>query len=391
MSIRSIHPFPARMASEVAHQVIKELPAGSTILDPMVGSGTVLKVALESGHIGKGFDLDPLAILLARVQTRHIEKKKLQEAGEQLLSEAKKLVPDEIYLPWIDDDEETKKFIEFWYDKPQIHSLRVLSYLLQKKKSPISDTLRVALSRLIITKNRGASLAGDVSHSRPHKIRDKNDFDVFQEFQKSCAWVAQRISEVPVHSSSQVMHGDARNMSSIADASIDAVVSSPPYLNAIDYLRGHKMSLVWFGHSISKLRNIRAESVGASKRPQAGSNMEIAKDLAKKCNLAKLPSNIQHTVYRYALDIDKFVCEAERVVKPGGQIVYVVGNSRIKGILVKNTEIIIAAAKKYGLKLDSKSERDIPASRRYLPPPKSGSTSPMQKRMGVETVLTFIK
>lgn len=379
------------MASEVAHQAIKKLPKGAIVLDPMVGSGTVLKVAAEAGHIGRGFDLDPLAVLLARVQTSHIEKNKLIKAGEKLLSESKKLSSDQIYLPWIDDDEETKKFIEFWYDRPQIESLRALACLLQKKKSPIGDALKVALSRLIITKSRGASLAGDVSHSRPHRIRSTNDFDVYSEFQKSCAWVAKRIDLYPTHSTSQIMLGDARCMRSITDCSIDAVVSSPPYLNAIDYLRGHKMSLVWFGHTINKLRNIRARSVGASKRPETGASHDTALSLTVNCNLEKLPHNVQQTIYRYALDINDFVREAERVVKPKGQIVYVVGNSKIKGILVENTEIIISAAKKYGLSLMSKSERDIPASKRYLPPPKTGNTNPLQKRMGVETVLTFIK
>ena len=391
MFTRPIHPFPARMASEIAHQAIKRLPKGSIVLDPMVGSGTVLKVASEAGHIGRGFDLDPLAVLLTRVQTSHIEKGKLISAGDKLLSESQKLSSNQIYLPWIDGDEETKKFIEFWYDRPQIESLRALSYILQEKKEAIGNALRIALSRLIITKNRGASLAGDVSHSRPHRIRNTNDFDVFLEFQKSYAWVAKRIDLLPSHSTSQVMLGDARRMRSVADSSVDAVVSSPPYLNAIDYLRGHKISLVWFGHTISKLRGIRSKSVGTSKRPEVDANYDIALSLTSNCNLEKLPQNVQQTIYRYAIDINDFVREAARVVKPNGQIVYVVGNSKIKDILIKNTEIIISAAQQYGLSLIYKNERDIPASRRYLPPPQIGNTNPLQKRMGVETVLTFTK
>jgi len=40
------------------------------------------------------------------------------------------------------------------------------------------------------------------------------------------------------------------------------VLTSPPYLNAIDYMRCSKFSLVWMGHTIRELRNIRADSVG---------------------------------------------------------------------------------------------------------------------------------
>ena len=38
---------------------------------------------------------------------------------------------------------------------------------------------------------------------------------------------------------------------------------SPPYLTAIDYLRGHRLALVWFGSGILDQRSVRAGSIGA--------------------------------------------------------------------------------------------------------------------------------
>ena len=43
------------------------------------------------------------------------------------------------------------------------------------------------------------------------------------------------------------------------------MVTSPPYLNAIDYMRGHKMSLVWMGWTIGALRDVRGEAVGVER------------------------------------------------------------------------------------------------------------------------------
>ncbi len=43
------------------------------------------------------------------------------------------------------------------------------------------------------------------------------------------------------------------------------IITSPPYLNAIDYLRGHKLSLVWMGQSIARVRNIRSTNIGTEK------------------------------------------------------------------------------------------------------------------------------
>ena len=64
--IRSIHPFPARMAPDLAMERLKNIRRGALVLDPMAGSGTVLRQATELGHRALGFDTDPLAVLMAK-------------------------------------------------------------------------------------------------------------------------------------------------------------------------------------------------------------------------------------------------------------------------------------------------------------------------------------
>ena len=70
--IRSIHPFPARMAPGLALDSLSALKPQSVVLDPMSGSGTVLRQALELGHEAIGFDVDPLAVLMATVWTTRL-------------------------------------------------------------------------------------------------------------------------------------------------------------------------------------------------------------------------------------------------------------------------------------------------------------------------------
>ncbi len=62
-----IHPFPARMSPGIALEALGEKSESLRVLDPMTGSGTVLAVARAKGHRAFGFDLDPLAVLLASV------------------------------------------------------------------------------------------------------------------------------------------------------------------------------------------------------------------------------------------------------------------------------------------------------------------------------------
>ncbi|MBX5458549.1 MAG: hypothetical protein IRZ31_16780, partial [Thermogemmatispora sp.] len=124
--LKPVHPFPARMAPEVALRELASFPAGSTVLDPMMGSGTVLRAALNHGLRAIGRDLDPLAVLMARVWTTPLETDKLRQRASQLaapLSGVTAPVP----LPWIDDDPETAAFVHYWFAEPQQRDLRLLS------------------------------------------------------------------------------------------------------------------------------------------------------------------------------------------------------------------------------------------------------------------------
>lgn len=125
----TLHPFPARMAPEIALEVLSSLPTGSTILDPMCGSGTVLREALRYGHAGIGLDLDPLAVLISRVATHRLETSELLDKAHAITAKATLMLDREVNIPWIDEDEETRRFVEFWFASEQRRALRVLNHV----------------------------------------------------------------------------------------------------------------------------------------------------------------------------------------------------------------------------------------------------------------------
>lgn len=391
-TLKPIHPFPARMAPEIALAATAELPAGSLVLDPMTGSGTAVRFASEHGHYGWAFDSDPLAALMTRVWTTPICTSWLRTAAVNVASEAVMLDPCLLHLPWIDNDQETGDFVDYWFGSSQQSDLRRLSSLLVNFRGPIGDALMIALSRIIITKKRGASLAWDVSHSRPHKKKNENDFPVISEFIKSVDFVAKRLEEHPPAGNVSVGIADARQLRSVPDECIDAVLTSPPYLNAIDYMRGHKFTLVWLGHRISELRATRSSNIGSEKKPDHDADETIANDLCEGIpSIDQLPRREQGIFRRYVLDLFAIMSEINRVLKPGGKAVLVVGNSCLKNIFVENALAATAAATRLGLILTTGYERDLPSNRRYLPPPTTTESSNLNKRMRTESVLSFSK
>lgn len=396
--IRPIHPFPARMAPELAINALKRLRKGSVVLDPMMGSGTVLRHASDCGHHAIGFDMDPLAFLMSRVATTPVD----DAAIEKLMTKVRRSLADTVgftlRLPWIDDDQETREFVDYWFGEAQQSDLRRIAYILANLDSGrttrrfrrAADVLRLALSRIIITKDRGASLARDVSHSRPHKVAQSSDFEVIPAFERSLRQVRGMLADRPPSENVRTALGDARSLFSLDNASVDAVLTSPPYLNAIDYLRGHRLALVWLGHRLSDLRAIRSGSIGSERAPDVSSTGDLFRDIEDAmCKKSMLSSRHAGMVARYAEDVYRMMSEIARVLKPDGRAILVVGNSCIKGEFVQNSAGIIRAAEMVGLRLKTEVERQLPTQRRYLPLPASGVNS-LSTRMRTEVVVSFV-
>lgn len=379
------------MAPEIVLTETATLPSGSLLLDPMTGSGTVVREASENRHKAIGFDLDPLAVLMTKVWTTPINTEALRRSAKEVATEAQDLRAEDTSLSWIDSDKETQKFIDYWFAAEQQDELRKLSAILHAKKGKISDALRIALSRTIVTKKRGASLAWDVSHSRPHRVRDSNDYAVIKEFLRSVEIIANRLDKQPPPGNVTVKRGDARDLHDVESGSVDAVITSPPYLNAIDYLRGHRLALVWFGYQVAELRSVRSNSIGSDRHPSIEQEEVIAVVTRTLTGINRLPRSEKRMFERYVIDLTSMLEEIYRVLRSQGKAILVVGNSTLKGITINNARAVSLIAEHKGFLVRKPTRRRIPASRRYLPPPSNGDQSDLKKRMRTEVILRFEK
>lgn len=370
------------MAPELALEALSRVGPNAIVLDPMCGSGTVLKHAIEDGHRAIGFDLDPLAVLVSRVACRRLTQTRVMAAAEEVLDRARAFrQPPE--LPWIDSDDETRQFIDFWFAPTQRDQLRRLAAVLSDRSGQIADLLRLSLSRTIITKDRGASRARDVSHSRPHRTRMVNDYDVFDWFRQAAAHISST-ADRPISGTATIRVGDARRLPESLRQSVDLVVTSPPYLNAIDYMRGHRLALVWLGYRLGDLRRLRSESVGAERMPEREWG-EVRRLVPRHRNLS---DRRQGMLDRYAADIDLFMSEVAKVLRPAGEAVLVVGDCNIQGVYIRNSAIVQKAGERSGLQVLDRKSRRLPTTSRYLPPP-SRAAGDMSKRIRSEIVLRF--
>lgn len=395
-TLRTIHPFPARMAPSIIQRRLKSKKT-RCVVDPMAGSGTTIVAARLHGHRAVGFDTDPLALLISKAWSSDIDAKHLRILAVKTLNDARRhyrsLSVGRAYPTQA--NHETRAFIRYWFDSTNRRQLTALSASITRINNRNAQAiLWCAFSRMIITKDAGASLAKDVSHSRPHKAYRIAPIRPFGRFLSIVEQVlrASHFSsrhKLPVAS---IRRGDARKLP-LKDGIADLVITSPPYLNAIDYLRGHKLSLVWMGHQIDELKELRSSNIGSERShhsPAATNHRCTAEKIVQ--DFASLPQHAQSMLIQYFCDMDRVLAEISRILKRSGKALVVVGNSTIRGVFINNSKVLTHLAKANGLKLSSMRRRELQENKRYLPPPgnvTSGAT--LRSRMNEEVILNFQK
>lgn len=397
-TLRPIHPFPARMAPSMLWRRIGGSSKQLRILDPMSGSGTTAVVSRLRGHRAIGFDSDPLALLIARVWSSDVNLAHIRLTAKRVLDIASK---ESRALRLRDSyprgaDEETRSFVRYWFDSSNRKQLSSLAHAIQSVRNTSERTLLwCAFSRLIITKQSGASLAMDVSHSRPHKVYKTAPIKPFKNFLKAVEGVLKGtpFTERSTVPRATIQQGDARALP-LRTSSIDLVITSPPYLNAIDYLRGHKLSLVWMGHQLQELRQIRSGNIGTElvNMKLIEQHEYVRKAVARMGRTKELPERFLGMLARYVFDMDQVMSEINRVLKQKGEAILIVGDSTIRGVFVRNSWALAFLGRRHGLTLESTRRRPLQENRRYLPPPqRETSGAQLRSRMREEVILAFRK
>jgi DNA modification methylase len=391
----NIHAFAAKFPPQLPRTFIQELTRpGEYVLDPMSGSGTTLIEAVFAGRFGIGVDLDPLASLVGKVKSTPIDLVRCARAGEEVLKEARKrLRPagDKKLLSFYSP--KAVEFFRYWFTDAITDELFALVRAVRKVDEPtIQSFLKVVFSSCIITKSGGLTLARDLAHSRPHRdvTREikQSALDVFADRVSSAL---QSLNDIAVSPSSSLMlRADTRHLPLLAD-SVHLIATSPPYAaNAIDYMRAHKFSLIWFGYEPKELSSLRSRYIGSEIKPL---NLEVESETGNKIihQLKKIEEGRAAVVAHYYNEMKLSLLEMLRVLVPGRAAVLVVGSSIIKGIDIKAPTVLAEMAYKLRFRVVGVTKRDIVRDARMMPISHKSERTGIEARMHEEGVIGLMK
>ncbi len=417
-----IHSFPAKFPPQLPARFIDYLTERDQIvLDPMMGSGTTIIEAFKKNRNTIGIDLDPLAALMVKVKTQNYDPRALSEVGKKILKNSLQLFNERKQLKKIYQslfNSSSKKFIENWFSEETILELTALIIEIEKiEPEKLKDFLKLVFSSTIITKRGGVSLAIDLAHTRPQKAKkviDGNNEVLYDHDLRKYSAKRQNILTKKLRSafylfrikleeniaaifsdadnSAKIYRADAQNLP-IESKTVDLIVTSPPYAaNAIDYMRAHKFSLVWFGYEIGQLSQIRSEYIVGESTSKFSFGSMPPLVCEKIQELKEADEKRGQVLHRYFTELNKVFTEMYRVLKSNAAAVVVVGNSNMKNVNTELQKCLPEIGNQIGFDVPAIGVRNLDRNKRMLPVGfEINDSSQIEKRMHLEYVIGFFK
>jgi SAM-dependent methyltransferase len=271
---------------------------GYKVLDPFVGSGTVLFEAARYGLESAGLEINPAAFELSYVATLC----KLSESERVSIFE--KLV--EIFR---------ESFPDGGFDVSTPEGRDIVERIIRKAGSG-TDLQHIARVSLMIAAGSGKVITNE-------------------KLSKSLASLKQAMSNLPpLRVNTRVELTDARKQT-FGPEEFDLVITSPPYINVFNYHQNYRPIV---------------EAVGY--KPLDAARSEIGSNRSNR-------SNRFRTVVQYCLDMQLVLTEVSRVLRRDGKLILVVGKeSKVMGVPFANADILAAIAVESGLyRLERKQQR----------------------------------
>ena len=335
--VHGFHSYPARMHATTARRLLEALAEPtSVVLDPFCGSGTVLVEARLRGLRAIGTDVNPLAIRLASLKTRGVpasERQELVDAArwaqrmttERRTEHAK---PTQRY-----EDVDVRLF-----EPHVLLELDSIRWAIDRVEPPaLRDDLELVFSSILTKVSRRRGDSG--TYLEPRRLAPGFCAKMLVARAEELAGQLQAYAAAlpPGAPATDVHSDDARTLGTLGAATVDVVVTSPPYAATYDYVDHHDVRLRWL-----RLRTDRFAKL----------------ELGARRDYARLTQPAAEE--RWHDELGRTLAAIARVLRPGGRAALVLGDSAVAGRSLRALPVVTEVAAAAGLQLLAVASQERP-------------------------------
>mgnify|MGYP006138149509 CR=1 FL=1 len=376
--------YSAGYSADWVKHVIKDFKENTgleevVVLDPYSGVGTTIIAAEEVGTRAIGIEAHSFIHRVAKCKTNcNVELEDLRRAANEVLSVG-------LSNPRITSESDTPDLLVKAYPEPEtLHQLWGLIDAL--KQQSYSEEISELIELAIICCVRPCSPVGTANwqYILPNK-RKSNPKDVATCFNavvnQFCSDIETKKSNAQFGELATPILGDCRDLHDVEDASIDLVITSPPYPNNFDYADATRLELTFLGivenwgglHDAVRKNLMISSSQHASKvKPDSQKDLEsilLAPIKDELSNAYETLSEVRkdrggkkhyHTMcVSYMLSIAQMIKELDRVMKPTNcRADIVIGDSAPYAVHLPVDKWISTIASQYGFEISETHLRD---------------------------------
>jgi DNA modification methylase len=378
---RFVLSFPPHLVRDYISKF--ELNSQQTVLDPFCGTGTTPVECKKLGIHSVGLEPNPMAHFASSTKLNwNVDSKKLLQHATAIAETASRRLEkdgcfdDDIYRLCdrpADAAANLKTLPEAAADLlltnsispiPLHKTLVLLEVLAEKHDNRFEAHERLALATALVNGISNLHFGPEVGVGPA-----KADAPVISLWLEGIRAMAQDLANLPATTANAVVYqADARDGARMLPAgSIDAVITSPPYPNEKDYTRTTRLESVLLGFIRSKedLRNLKKHLVRSNTRNVYKADTDDAHvkghrqietiadaiekrriELNKDSGFEKLYARVTKL---YFGGMTRHLAELRRVLRPGAQLAYVVGDqASYLRVMIRTGQLLADIAESLG-------------------------------------------
>ncbi len=390
------HDYPARMIPQIARQFLELFAKNKKgiLLDPYCGTGTTLVEGFIKGFDVVGLDLNPLARLIAKAKTTVFN---LSEVDSNIAEFHKFILskPKDFTIPKI----EGVSRLEFWFKPEVIEKLAIV-------KEFIEEIFDVETKLFFLT--AFSETVREASNTRTHEFKlyryndemlgkfQPNVFGLMsaklQRNRKGLFEFLSVVGKLPVIPRADIYEfNTVEDSPSNFDGKIDIVLTSPPYgdsTTTVAYGQYSRLSAAWL--DLPQPEKIDGKLMGSKKRKQL-ENFDC-KELDNAIHkISQIDEKRAIEVSAFYSDLKKSVKNVSLLLKSNGLVCYVVGNRKVKGIVLPTDLAVQKFFEQNNFKYLNTFHRTIPNKRMPLRNSPSNVVGATENTMNREYIVILQK